>query len=68
MLVPNIADELFEDILHRYYSERTAVFVGDDGHVCLGLLQGFEQSAYPDAGRHIHGLRHDGGKATFTNA
>ena len=38
-IVPYLADELLENILHRQYAQRSAVFVGDDGQVLLCLAQ-----------------------------
>ncbi len=45
VLVPDLADDLLEQILHRHNAQRAAVFVGDDRHVHLGALEVAEDFA-----------------------
>ena len=45
VLVPDLADQLLQNVLHRDDAAGAAVFVDHDGHVRLGLLELFEQLA-----------------------
>ena len=42
-LVLNIADDLLENILHRYYARRLSVFVYYDGHMHVLVLHLMKQ-------------------------
>ena len=43
MLIPDLADEFFQNVLHRHNAAGAAVFVDHDGDVRFGLLELFEQ-------------------------
>ena len=45
MLVPDLADQLLQNVLHRDDAAGAAVFVDHDGNMGLGLLELFEQLA-----------------------
>ena len=68
VFIPDVANQLFQDVLHSYDAQSTAVLIRDDCHVCLGPLQSLEQGAYFDAGRDVHRLRHDGGESAVRYA
>ena len=42
VLVPDVADDLLEQVFHRDDAQRAAVFVGDDRHVVARPLEGAE--------------------------
>ena len=52
VLVPYLADELLEYVLHRDYAQRAAVAVRDHGHVQLLLAHYREQLVYLHAPGH----------------
>ena len=39
MFVPNFTDKALKHILHGDKPGRTAVFIHNDGHMCLGFLE-----------------------------
>jgi len=49
-LIPDIADQLFQNVLHGNDAQRSAVFVGDDGKVLLGIPEQCQDC------RQLHGL------------
>ena len=51
-LVPDVSDDLLKHILHRHNAQRTAVLVGNNGKMLLGLAQLREHCG------ELHGLIH----------
>ena len=62
-LVPDVADELFEHVLHRDDAHRAAVIVGDDRQVQLFRLELGEQGGDPHRLVHEDAVGHEVGKA-----
>ena len=60
VLVPDLADELLDDVLHGHDAERAAVVVGDDGEVCLAAAQLGQHLGDEGALVHEHGLVEQG--------
>ena len=59
VLIPNISDELFQNILHRNDSERSAVFVNNNGNVRFLLLKMLQKVDDLFGFVDKHGLRHN---------
>ena len=59
MLVPDLADQLFQNVLHRHNAAGAAVFINHDGHMGLGLLKLFEQQTDGFHLQRIHRRQND---------